>query len=485
MNLRPTLMLAVLAPIACAQTGEGPNDSKGGGGWSRIAVEEQAFNVAPGTTVRYGSGGIYKSRRVSGAGSCTNDFFGGDPTPNVAKTCESQGGLLAAPKGPTLYFSAKGSNSAAGTQTAPKRDASGVNLSTLGPGAQLLFERGGTYAWGCRIVENLNVTPEQPLVIDAWGTGAAPTFNVTGSCAINFGSYANTNQDDGGYVFRNVRFVGPGGNSTAFFFVFSVHDIVFENVEVTNFYKAFESQSRQAGVRRFILRNSNISRNHGMGINGSFSDSVIEGNLFEGNNFSGSGFDHAIYLSGGTSNMESRNNVIRNNHFLNNSVVNGRCTGGQVTFHGQLDGMLIEGNVIESPNAKNTCWHMSITQAYDSAEWFRNFVVRNNKSYYPGNTGFNAQSAPGIVFEGNVIVTNQPSIGIGVGHGEYQNGDVADGDAVVRNNTVCYQGASGLGVRLRNAPRSTNEGNAVRSGAEASTGVCAKDPQAGVKAGVK
>ncbi len=467
---RTTVVAPQSAPAgACTAP---PVDPPPTGAWSRIASEGATFNVVANTTVRYGSGSTFRMRVVSGVGQCTNEFFGGDPTPNVAKVCESQGGGLPTPSGGAFYFAPDGNNANPGTQASPKRDASGINMIAAPAGTQYLFQRGGTYTWQCREVDNKNVTGERPLVIDAYGTGARPIFNVNG-CAINWGNYNAPTGRDGGYRVRNIEWRGTD-RQTAFFHVFDVTDVVYEGNLITGFYKAFDSQSRGTGVRGIQIRNNDIVRNSGMGVAGSFSDSVIDGNLFEGNNFSGSGFDHAIYLSGGGSNLESRNNQISNNRFINNSVVNGRCTGGQVTFHGQFDGMLIEGNRIESPNAQNSCWHMSITQAYDSAEWFRNFIVRNNKSFYPGNTGFNAQSAPGIVFEGNVIVTNQNTTAIGVGHGEYQNGDVADGNAVVRNNTQCQQAGAGQVVRLQNAPNSVNTGNTVLTGPAASAGVCAR-----------
>lgn len=54
--------------------------------WTKIADEGQFFSAeAP---VRYGKAPTWIERPVSGAGQCTNGFFGSDPVPNVAKTCE-------------------------------------------------------------------------------------------------------------------------------------------------------------------------------------------------------------------------------------------------------------------------------------------------------------------------------------------------------------------------------------------------------------
>ena len=81
-----------------------------------------------------------------------------------------------------------------------------------------------------------------------------------------------------------------------------------------------------------------------------------------------------------------------------------------MTFHGMIDGVLIEGNTIEQDASAPGCWLMSITQGYATAEWFRNFVVRNNRLINGGNNAMNAQSAPGIVVEGNVIINTQPDL---------------------------------------------------------------------------
>jgi hypothetical protein len=257
----------------------------------------------------------------------------------------------------------------------------------------------------------------------------------------------------------------------------SVRDVVIENVEISGFQIAIHSQARAPhGVNDVLIRNNTISRNGSMGILGQFRDSVIEGNLFEANNFSGSGFNHGTYLSG-SDGLSGTNVTLRNNRYIRNSVVNGVCRGGNMTFHGQMDGVLIEGNRVEQDAAADGCWEMSITQGYSTAEWFRNFVVRNNKLINAGNTAMAVQSAPGIVIEGNVIINTQTTYqtGINVGHNEYQNGDVPDGNAMVRNNTACYPtpNAGSIVVRVT-APGSQVTNNVMVTGADATTGVCAR-----------
>lgn len=104
-------------------------------------------------------------------------------------------------------------------------------------------------------------------------------------------------------------------------------------------------------------------------------------------------------------------------------------------------------------------------------------MVRNNKLINAGNSAMNAQSAPGIVVEGNVIINTQTTFqtGISVGHTEYSNGDVPDGNAIVRNNTACYPTPHpGSSVVRVIAPNSQVSNNVVLTGTAATTGVCAR-----------
>lgn len=53
----------------------------------RIALENQSFTVAPGTVVQYGAGSAWIEKTFSGTATCSNQVFGGDPAPFVAKAC--------------------------------------------------------------------------------------------------------------------------------------------------------------------------------------------------------------------------------------------------------------------------------------------------------------------------------------------------------------------------------------------------------------
>lgn len=375
-----------------------------------------------------------------------------------------------------------GNNANAGTSaSAPKQTLAGVNLNTLPAGAQLLFARGG--AWvnfttnQADQLENLNVTPAQPMVFDAyspaWGGTATPWLKTASGIAVELGGFNNV-QNDGGYSFRNLKFDGLQSGNWGFWLRDNLRYVTIENVEITGFGIAIHSQGTAPSyVNHFTLRNSNIHHNNDMGILGKFHDSVIEGTVFESNNFSGSAFSHAIYFSGGD------NNIIRNNSFINNSVANGTCNGGNVTFHGQSNGMLVENNTITQVASTGGCYGFSVTSGYDTPEWFRNYIIRGNTIVNLGYLAIAVHAAPGIVIENNVIRNSQTSlqyaVSVGANDGVVAAGDDVATGAIVRNNVVCYSqpNANSRTVVITAPATGTETGTIYRTGADASTGACA------------
>jgi hypothetical protein len=448
------------------------------------------------TNTDAGNGGASTGGASTGGASTGGASTGGASTGGA-----STGGAGNTPSGPVYYFSdcqtgaaagcLAGNNANAGTsEAAPKRDLTGINVNTLPSGTQLLFKRGGSWDWSTlRLARPENTFT--PLAFDAYGTGAAPALRVISAdperqpnFGFEFSEWGST-AVHGGYAIRNLKLDGGGSGSHAFFLRGAVDGVEIENVEITQFQIAINAQG-DGPIRHINLRNSRIVRNLDMGMLGGYSDSLIEGNVFEGNNFSGSGFSHGTYLSGHGSGVH--NLVLRNNRYLRNSVTSsGSCTGGNMTFHGVLDNVLIESNVIEQDTAAAGCWLMSITAGYTTAESFTHFIVRDNRLINGGNTALAVQSAPGIVIESNVIIntqaTSQSAISIGNSDyrdasypsGVYPNGDAADGNAAVRDNTVCRSGgASGTVLTLFSAPGTTVSGNIEPSGTAATSGVCAR-----------
>jgi Right handed beta helix region len=371
-----------------------------------------------------------------------------------------------------------GNNANPGTQAAPKRDLTGINIDALGAGSQLLFARGGAWNFpGIVRVENLNSSAASPLTFADYGSGALPLVRTAaGQSGFELGGGWNNQSNDGGYVFRNIRFDGAGVTSWGFWLRDNLRDVIFDGVELTNFAIALHTQSGTPyGVTNVTLRNSRVVRNSDMGMLGyAKSGLVMEGNTFEANNATGSGFSHAVYVGGGD------NSVFRNNRFVRNSVnpSSGLCTGGSLTLHGQMTGILVEGNTFEQTASDQGCWQISITQGYNRAEWFRNLVIRSNTVINGGNAGMIIQSAPNVLVENNRIFNSQttiPQTAIVIGGGDYTGGDDPDTGAVVRNNTACYTApAAGSGVTRISSAGATTSNNALLTGSAASSGICAR-----------
>jgi hypothetical protein len=160
-------------------------------------------------------------------------------------------------------------------------------------------------------------------------------------------------------------------------------------------------------------------------------------------------------------------------------VVNGVCEGGNVTMHGQMDGMVVEGNLIEQDAGVATCYGFSFNPGYQEPEYFRNFVVRNNTVKNVGNCSVCLNAAPGIVVENNLFIKTHAGYhaGVSIGGGTDADDD-RDTGATVRNNTACFPvPATPQQPQTMTAINSTGNtvtGNVTYTGAQASTGVCAR-----------
>jgi len=363
------------------------------------------------------------------------------------------------PPGPgtVLYFSQAGDNANPGTEASPKRDLSGLNHNSLPAGSTLRFRRGDVWTGMSKTLENLNTNADAPLVFEDYGQGDRPEFQALSNNMFNLGGNWNNQSNDSGYAFRNLKLNGMGTAEWCFWFVHRVSDVIIENCEITGFRIGINSNDTpEHTVTNIIIRYCQIHHNRAMGLLGHYSNLLLQGNHIYANNFGGSAFDHGTYIGGG------HNIHIVSNHYDRNSVVNGVCTGGNMTFHGQIDGLLIENNIITQD--ASTSWLMSITQGYTTPEWFRNVVVRGNMLINSGNTAMAIQSAPGVLVENNTIVNDQGTAqtAIFIGSNPSTKGDDADGNAVVRNNRIIRRnGSTGTPVQFLNAPGSVQTNNEV------------------------
>lgn len=377
-----------------------------------------------------------------------------------------------------------GSNANPGTSaSAPKQNLSGMNVNALPAGTQLRFARGGVWTNFNVFLDNRNATVTAPLVFEAytpaWATSSTARPELQSSTIAFYmgGTYGNTIAD-GGYTVRGFKLNGMGAGDTGVFAASTTRGILVEGNEITGFNLGFNIQNMgPEGNQGFVVRNNSIHHNAGMGFLGDAYGLVIEGNTFANNNFSGSGFNHAIYVGG-----HGTHGIIRNNTLTNNSVVNGVCTGGNMTIHGQWDGFLIEGNTITQAASTGGCYGISVTPGYNSTEFFRNFVARGNTVVNVGGCALCFGAAVGPIAENNLLINLNNSwmsgvvLAANVGSIPGVGGDDIDNGAIIRNNTMCfaYPRPESEQVVTRNAGQVTISGTVYRTGADATTGPCAR-----------
>lgn len=327
---------------------------------------------------------------------------------------------------------------------APRRTLDGLDLDALPAGAQLRFARGGAWDGLWLRIHNANATPTSPIVFAAysppWGGTARPwirTSDAPGGVEIG-GWTADVAAPHGGYWIEGLHLDGGGVRSWGVWIRDGARAVVVRDCEIDRYEIGIHISGESPAATGVTLRGLHIHHNNGMGILGHGDDVTIEDNLIEANNFSGSGFNHGIYLGSGGHRLRARNNVLSRN-----SVVDGTCTGGNFTMHGTWDDAVLENNLIVQDRSGGGCYGFSITPAYDVAESFRHFVVRGNTIVNLGNCAVCAGSAPGIVIENNVVVSDRTefSAAIQIPGIEPGPGDVADEGAVIRNNTFYWSSA--------------------------------------------
>lgn len=311
-------------------------------------------------------------------------------------------------------------------------------------GSRFRFCQGGAWtALGTKNLENTNGTPTAPITYDSY----APTSGATGRPLMvwatnGLGFYLGVNASN--TVLRGL-YIRPATTSTQAGIQVSgnISRLTLDDMRIEwwNLGLYLESGS----LNQFVtVKNSILSNNEGDGILGSGTDLLIEYNTFEGNNYTTCGsLCHAMYL-GSTTPRERI--TVRFNTLNNNSVSGGgTCTGGNLTMHGLMDQVLIEGNVItETLGTGAGCGGIAIRAGYGAAEYIRRLIVRGNTLV---NTGFGMlfiDYALGAIVENNKIIgtLNQLQAGLQIVQSPDAGDDLTTG-SITRNNTCWFSQSTG------------------------------------------
>jgi alpha-L-rhamnosidase len=179
-------------PTSAAATGSAVPSS----GWAFCANEGEICPVEGTQQVRYGANGSFKTLTVTGQTKCSNEAFGGDPVPNVAKTCE----ISASSYGTrTTYDPAKatasstgtatGTNSGTGTGTGTSSSNGTSSGTATGTWVDCAVEGGTCQVTGTQQVRYgingtysiMSITTSVPCTNEAFGKD--PVYGVVKSCA--------------------------------------------------------------------------------------------------------------------------------------------------------------------------------------------------------------------------------------------------------------------------------------------------------------
>lgn len=320
-------------------------------------------------------------------------------------------------------------------------------------GTVFRFAQGGKWTSWTVQTENLNATAASPVAFEAytpsWGGTARPWFVCGASNCLDFGNFGSTDYD-GGYVIRGLKFDGNGTTTTCISASQSTEHVLVEGNEITGCFVNIQSnQTTSLRNRYWTIRNNLIHHGIDQGLLGCFDHSVVEGNTFT-NNATGEapGFGHNIYAgaSQGCVNFAIRFNTL----FGSGAGADGTCANGHITAHGGLDGLVVEGNKIESTSVGAGCGGIGINPAYTSAEppeYCRNCIIRGNLIINAAAVAISISGAPGVIIDGNWMVqTVSSTMSTGISHpgrtsspgGIFDDAyDDADSAAVIRNNG-CY-----------------------------------------------
>lgn len=322
-------------------------------------------------------------------------------------------------------------------------------LNGLAAGDSVLICQGGakTSAQISGIV-NTNATATNPIRIGTYvagwgGGGTKPWLQFSASSGgISFG-YGDDGSNDGGYIIEGLKLDGGGEANNVAGCIQSYNTqwrrMTIQDNEITGcgigIFTADAAGGLSGNTYISVLRNSIHGNWATAGIHGSMYHFKIEGNDFAANGCAG-GLCHNIYL-GGTGGQ----GYVLNNTF--SAAGNGpdegastQCQGGNITFHGEQDGLQIMGNrIINASYNSLNCAGIKVNTGYSSAEHFGRVVISGNLVVNTG-VGIGVAAAQSPLLQDNVIINADTAINLP--DSIMEGGDTADNGAKIINNSAYF-----------------------------------------------
>jgi hypothetical protein len=321
------------------------------------------------------------------------------------------------------------------------------------PGDKFLLARGGAWANVSMLLRNYKTNATSPVVLDAYtppsGATAKPILRASqGARLLDF---EDSGAADAGYLIQNIDLRGDNVGEAGLFTWGNVSDITLNNMTIQGFRLGIQCTVNN---QRVNVRNSTFKGNSSQGILWECANSVIENNTFDNNGFGEPIFDHSIYVN--SSDNGAKNVTIRGNTLINNALNNGKCAAVPLVAHGNIDGLVIENNLVyQAPNTSlDTCWGIAVDAGYGTAESFKRVVIRGNTVVNVGGIGIGCSSCISPIIENNVVVQESgPYLtGIAIPDRPASTGDAADTGGIIRNNSIYFGSpkSGSVGVALVN-----------------------------------
>src|SRR5574343_78805 len=201
----------------------------------------------------------------------------------------------------------------------------------------------------------------------------------------------------------------------------------------------------------WTIKTSTICHSKTQGLLGSGPYMLVQDNTFDNNGHnlgvdaSPNDRDHSIYV--GVTSLVTPGVILRGNTITRNSIrASSACTSTSLVGHGRLPDLLVENNTLVETASLAGCAGIMIdgnTNETDYQDMSR-AVFRGNVVALTGSAivGISCNSCPNAIFENNTVVrlggTADQFVGIGAPYGTASTvrGDVSDGGAIVRNNSI-------------------------------------------------
>lgn len=204
----------------------------------------------------------------------------------------------------------------------------------------------------------------------------------------------------GGFTINDVTLVGTGESKNKGVFMYNgVHDIILENMDISNFYIGVQNQGGELGPNNNLtMTDMTINDNRMQGFLGGGSNLLMERVKFARNGTS-KVLDHNIYVSV----SDGSGGPATNLRFIDVESVD--SSGVHFVIHGKADGILVDNfRAIEHDLTNYGAWGFAATAGHSSTEYFHNMELRNSYFENTGNHFATCTDCDGAYFHDNEFV---------------------------------------------------------------------------------